>query len=100
MMGSVVRGGVTVVLGLAMLATTAGAQTLPTTPLGYAVFALEGVRIGALARVQGAVGTNAGEVMVRAGARIDGPIAGATLVIRRGAGASAFFCVQVQGGRK
>lgn len=97
MMGSMIRCGVA---GLVAIATAAGAQTLPASPLGYAVFGLEGARIGAFSRVQGDVGTNRGQVMLRAGARIEGALAGQTLVIRRGGRATTLYCVQVQGGRK
>lgn len=96
-MGSMLRGGV---VGLLLLAAPVGAQTLPTSPLGWAIFGLEGVRIGAFSRVQGDVGTNAGDVTVRAGTRIEGALAGETLVLRRGTRATALYCVQVQGGRK
>jgi hypothetical protein len=95
MMGSMIRWSVAVTIGLA---TAAGAQVLPTTPLGYALFGLEGVRIGGFSRIQGDVGTNEGLAMVRAGGRIDGDLAGDTLVIRSGGRAASYFCIQVQGG--
>ncbi|HEV7735008.1 MAG TPA: hypothetical protein VGR62_22755 [Candidatus Binatia bacterium] len=88
-------------LGIGGLARVAGAQTLPTTPLAFAVFGLEGVHLGTRTTVQGDVGTNAGDVTLRRRASVEGSVGGEDIILRRGSRVStALFCVQVQGGTK
>jgi hypothetical protein len=74
-------------------AGVAAAQTLPTSPTGWAVFGLDAVTIGARSRVSGDVGVNQGSATLKR-TRVRGAVVAADVGVRR-ATADTLFCVTV-----
>jgi len=71
----------------------------PSDPLGYAVFALEELRVGRRAQIGGAVGVNDGEAKLGTRTVVDGVVAADVIRVGRRVRTEGITCTLVVGGK-
>jgi hypothetical protein len=88
-----------VAVGMACAAAAqAGAPGLPSSPFGYAVFAIGDVTLQNKVRgVNGDVGSNGGRVLVGKDTPVLGAVAGPRVTLRKDARAGSLFCLLLEG---